>query len=179
MQDSEFDKEVYDQSGLNYVWKIIGSTIIPLIILILGGITFVGANGGLFKLFAIISVIISMAMSILCLMKATRTTTMIAVIIQLIVIIFMSVYAGLEAKFISGTGSSIYYIVSVVLLSLQVLISFWMEKKTQKGMMYEAQVNGFKRYVKAAREEELKEMVMEKPTVFFDILPYTYILRNI
>ena len=179
MQDSEFDKEVYDQSGLNYVWKIIGSTIIPLIILILGGITFVGANGGLFKLFAIISVIISMAMSILCLMKATRTTTMVAVIIQLIVIIFMSVYAGLEAKFISGTGSSIYYIVSVVLLSLQVLISFWMEKKTQKGMMYEAQVNGFKRYVKAAREEELKEMVMEKPTVFFDILPYTYILRNI
>ena len=179
MQDSEFDKEVYDQSGLNYVWKIIGSTIIPLIILILGGITFVGANGGLFKLFAIISVIISMAMSILCLMKATRTTTMVAVIIQLIVIIFMSVYAGLEAKFISGTGSSIYYIVSVVLLSLQVLISFWMEKKTKKGMMYEAQVNGFKRYVKAAREEELKEMVMEKPTVFFDILPYTYILRNI
>ena len=179
MQDSEFDKEVYDQSGLNYVWKIIGSTIIPLIILFLGGITFVGANGGLFKLFAIISVIISVCMSILCLMKATRTTTMIAVIIQLIVIIFMSVYAGLEAKFISGAGSSIYYIVSVVLLSLQVLISFWMEKKTQKGMMYEAQVNGFKRYVKAAREEELKEMVMEKPTVFFDILPYTYILRNI
>ena len=179
MQDSEFDKEVYDQSGLNYVWKIIGSTIIPLIILFLGGITFVGANGGLFKLFAIISVIISICMSILCLKKATRTTTMVAVIIQLIVIIFMSVYAGLEAKFISGTGSSIYYIVSVVLLSLQVLISFWMEKKTQKGMMYEAQVNGFKRYVKAAREEELKEMVMEKPTVFFDILPYTYILRNI
>ena len=179
MQDSEFDKEVYDQLGLNYVWKIIGSTIIPLIILFLGGITFVGANGGLFKLFAIISIIISICMSILCLKKATRTTTMVAVIIQLIIIIFMSVYAGLEAKFISGTGSSIYYIVSVVLLSLQVLISFWMEKKTQKGMMYEAQVNGFKRYVKAAREEELKEMVMEKPTVFFDILPYTYILRNI
>ena len=175
MQDSKFDKEVYDQSGLNYVWKIIGSTIIPLIILILGGITFAGANGGLFKLFAIISVVISMAMSILCLMKTTRTTTMIAVIIQLIVIIFMSVYAGLEAKFISGTGSSIYYIVSVVLLSLQVLISFWMEKKTQKGMMYEAQVNGFVKYIKTAREEELKEMVIEHPTMFFDILPYTYI----
>ena len=91
----------------------------------------------------------------------------------------MLVYAGIEAKFISGLGSGIYYIASAILLSLQVLISFWMEKKTQKGMMYEAQVNGFKRYVKAAREEELKEMVMEKPTVFFDILPYTYILRNI
>ena len=51
-----------------------------------------------------------------------------------------------------------------------------MEKKTQKGMMYEAQINGFKRYVKTAREEELKEMVEENPKAFFDILPYTYIL---
>ena len=50
-----------------------------------------------------------------------------------------------------------------------------MEKKTQKGMMYEAQVNGFVKYIKTAREEELKEMVIEHPTMFFDILPYTYI----
>ena len=179
MQNSKFDKEVYDQSGLKHVWKILGMTIIPLIILFLGAVSFVGSVGLTFKIISTIAILVSIFMSVMCLKKASRITTVVGVVVQLLIIIIMLVYSGVEAKFISGLGTGIYYIVSAILLSLQVLISFWMEKKTQKGMMYEAQVNGFKRYVKAAREEELKEMVMEKPTVFFDILPYTYILRNI
>ena len=175
MQNSKFDKEVYDQSGLKYVWKILGMTIIPLIILFLGAVSFVGSIGITFKVISTIAILVSIFMSVMCLKQASRTTTIIGVVIQLIIIIIMLVYAGIEAKFISGLGSGIYYIASAILLSLQVLISFWMEKKTQKGMMYEAQVNGFVKYIKTAREEELKEMVMEHPTMFFDILPYTYI----
>ena len=175
MQNSKFDKEVYDQSGLKHVWKILGMTIIPLIILFLGAVSFVGSIGVVFKVISTIAILISIFMSVMCLTKTSRTTTIIGVVIQLIIIILMLVYAGVEAKFISGLGSGVYYIVSAILLSLQVLISFWMEKKTQKGMMYEAQVNGFVKYIKTAREEELKEMVIEHPTMFFDILPYTYI----
>ena len=175
MQNSKFDKEVYDQSGLKHVWKIQGMTIIPLIILFLGAVSFVGSIGITFKIISTIAILVSIFMSVMCLKQASRTTTAIGVVIQLIIIIIMLVYAGIEAKFISGLGSGIYYIVSAILLSLQVLISFWMEKKTQKGMMYEAQVNGFAKYIKTAREDELKEMVMEHPTMFFDILPYTYI----
>ena len=175
MQNSKFDKEVYDQSGLKYVWKILGMTIIPLIILFLGAVSFVGSIGLTFKIISTIAILVSIFMSVMCLTKTSRTTTIIGVVIQLIIIILMLVYAGVEAKFISGLGSGVYYIASAILLSLQVLISFWMEKKTQKGMMYEAQVNGFVKYIKTAREEELKEMVMEHPTMFFDILPYTYI----
>ena len=175
MQNSKFDKEVYDQSGLKHVWKILGMTIIPLIILFLGAVSFVGSIGLTFKIISTIAILVSIFMSVMCLTKTSRTTTIIGVVIQLIIIILMLVYAGVEAKFISGLGSGIYYIVSAILLSLQVLISFWMEKKTQKGMMYEAQVNGFVKYIKTAREEELKEMVIEHPTMFFDILPYTYI----
>ena len=175
MQNSKFDKDVYDQSGLKYVWKILGITIIPLIILFLGAVSFVGSIGLTFKVISTIAIVVSIFMSVMCLTKTSRTTTVIGVVIQLIIIIIMLVYAGIEAKFISGLGSGVYYIVSAILLSLQVLISFWMEKKTQKGMMYEAQVNGFVKYIKTAREEELKEMVMEHPTMFFDILPYTYI----
>ena len=175
MQNSKFDKEVYDQSGLKHVWKIQGMTIIPLIILFLGAVSFVGSIGITFKIISTIAILVSIFMSVMCLKQASRTTTAIGVVIQLIIIIIMLVYAGIEAKFISGLGSGIYYIVSAILLSLQVLISFWMEKKTQKGMMYEAQVNGFVKYIKTAREEELKEMVMEHPKMFFDILPYTYI----
>ena len=175
MQNSKFDKEVYDQSGLKYVWKILGMTIIPLIILFLGAVSFVGSIGITFKVISTIAILVSIFMSVMCLKQTSRTTTVIGVVIQLIIIIIMLVYAGLEAKFISGLGSGVYYIASAILLSLQVLISFWMEKKTQKGMMYEAQVNGFVKYIKTAREEELKEMVIEHPTMFFDILPYTYI----
>ena len=175
MQNSKFDKEVYDQSGLKHVWKILGMTIIPLIILFLGAVSFVGSIGITFKIISTIAILVSIFMFVMCLKKASRTTTIVGVVIQLIIIIIMLVYAGVEAKFISGLGSGIYYIVSAILLSLQVLISFWMEKKTQKGMMYEAQVNGFVKYIKTAREEELKEMVIEHPTMFFDILPYTYI----
>ena len=175
MQNSKFDKDVYDQSGLKHVWKILGITIIPLIILFLGAVSFVGSIGLTFKIISTIAILASIFMSVMCLKQTSRTTTVIGVVIQLIIIIIMLVYAGVEAKFISGLGSGIYYIVSAILLSLQVLISFWMEKKTQKGMMYEAQVNGFVKYIKTAREEELKEMVIEHPTMFFDILPYTYI----
>ena len=175
MQNSKFDKEVYDQSGLKHVWKILGMTIIPLIILFLGAVSFAGSIGVVFKVISTIAILISVFLSVMCLKETSRTTTIIGVVIQLIIIILMLVYAGVEAKFISGLGSGIYYIVSAILLSLQVLISFWMEKKTQKGMMYEAQVNGFVKYIKTAREDELKEMVMEHPTMFFDILPYTYI----
>lgn len=175
MQNSKFDKEVYDQSGLKHVWKILGMTIIPLIILFLGAVSFVGSIGLTFKIISTIAILASIFMSVMCLKQTSRTTTVIGVVIQLIIIIIMLVYAGVEAKFISGLGSGIYYIVSAILLSLQVLISFWMEKKTQKGMMYEAQVNGFVKYIKTAREEELKEMVIKYPKIFFDILPYTYI----
>ena len=175
MQNSKFDKDVYDQSGLKHVWKILGMTIIPLIILFLGAVSFVGSIGLTFKIISTIAILASIFMSVMCLKQTSRTTTVIGVVIQLIIIIIMLVYAGVEAKFISGLGSGVYYIVSAILLSLQVLISFWMEKKTQKGMMYEAQVNGFVKYIKTAREEELKEMVIEHPTMFFDILPYTYI----
>ena len=175
MQNSKFDKEVYDQSGLKYVWKILGMTIIPLIILFLGAVSFAGSIGITFKVISTIAILVSIFMSVMCLKQVSRTTTVIGVVVQLIIIIGMLVYAGLEAKFISGLGTGIYYISSAILLSLQVLISFWMEKKTQKGMMYEAQVNGFVKYIKTAREEELKEMVIEYPKMFFDILPYTYI----
>ena len=175
MQNSKFDKDVYDQSGLKHVWKILGMTIIPLIILFLGAVSFAGSIGVVFKVISTIAILISVFLSVMCLKEISRTTTIIGVVIQLIIIILMLVYAGVEAKFISGLGSGIYYIVSAILLSLQVLVSFWMEKKTQKGMMYEAQVNGFVKYIKTAREDELKEMVMEHPTMFFDILPYTYI----
>ena len=175
MQNSKFDKDVYDQSGLKHVWKILGITIIPLIILFLGAVSFVGSIGLTFKIISTIAILASIFMSVMCLKQTSRTTTVVGVVIQLIIIIIMLVYAGVEAKFIFGLGTEIYYIVSAILLSLQVLISFWMEKKTQKGMMYEAQVNGFVKYIKTAREEELKEMVIEHPTMFFDILPYTYI----
>lgn len=112
---------------------------------------------------------------IVCLKKPTRTVTTVACAAYVIMIVGMLIYGGTEAEFIAGEGYRKYYVISQVLLGLQAILVVFMEKKTQKGMMYEAQVNGFVKYIKTAREEELKEMVIEHPKMFFDILPYTYI----
>ena len=95
---------------------------------------------------------------IVCLKRPTRTVTGVACAAYVIMIVGMLIYGGTEAEFIAGEGYRKYYIISQVLLGLQAILVIFMEKKTQKGMMYEAQINGFKRYVKTAREEELKEI---------------------
>lgn len=125
---------------------------------------------------AVMSIVGASIACIVCLKKPTRIVTTVACAAYVIMIVGMLIYGGTEAEFIAGEGYRKYYVISQVLLGLQAILVVFMEKKTQKGMMYEAQINGFKRYVKTAREEELKEMVEENPKAFFDILPYTYIL---
>ena len=69
MQNSKFDKDVYDQSGLKHVWKILGITIIPLIILFLGAVSFVGSIGLTFKIISTIAILVSIFMFVMCLTK--------------------------------------------------------------------------------------------------------------
>ena len=100
------------------------------------------------------SIVAASIACIVCLKKPTRTVTTVACAAYVIMIVGMLIYGGTEAEFIAGEGYRKYYIISQVLLGLQAILVIFMEKKTQKGMMYEAQINGFKQYVKKAREEE-------------------------
>lgn len=59
--------------------------------------------------------------------------------------------------------------VIVVLLKL-------MPKRTPYGNEILGRIRGFKTFVETAEKPRLEAMVMENPTYFYDILPYTYVL---
>lgn len=51
-----------------------------------------------------------------------------------------------------------------------------MSKRTAYGNEMLGKLKGFKRFLETAEKEKLESMVLENPTYFYDILPYTYVL---
>lgn len=51
-----------------------------------------------------------------------------------------------------------------------------MPKRTSYGNEILGRIKGFKNFLETAEKEKLEAMVMENPTYFYDILPYTYVL---
>ena len=51
-----------------------------------------------------------------------------------------------------------------------------MPKRTQYGNEILGKIKGFKKFLETAEKQKLDAMVMENPTYFYDILPFTYVL---
>lgn len=72
------------------------------------------------------------------------------------------------------------YLIGVIvgLLCLIGMIVFLklMPKRTKYGNEVLGKLRGFKNFLETAEKEKLEAMVMENPTYFFDILPFTYVL---
>lgn len=51
-----------------------------------------------------------------------------------------------------------------------------MPKRTRAGNEILGRIRGFKTFLEKAEKEQLEMMVMQDPTYFYDILPYTYVL---
>ena len=51
-----------------------------------------------------------------------------------------------------------------------------MPKRNPYGNEILGKIRGFRNFLVTARKEELERMVLENPTYFYDILPYTYVL---
>lgn len=51
-----------------------------------------------------------------------------------------------------------------------------MPKRTTLGTELLGKIRGFKRFLETAEKEKLEALVMQNPTYFYDILPYTYVL---
>lgn len=63
--------------------------------------------------------------------------------------------------------------VSLVIMAIFTMI---MTSRTEYGTMILGKIKGFKRFLETARKEELERLVIENPSYFYDILPYTYVL---
>ena len=51
-----------------------------------------------------------------------------------------------------------------------------MGRKTQYGEKIKSQVAGFRKFLVKVEKDKLETLVMENPSYFYDILPYTYAL---
>ncbi len=68
------------------------------------------------------------------------------------------------------------YIVGVVCVLGMVICLKYLPKRTQYGNEMLGKLRGFKNFLETAEKEKLEAMVMQDPTYFYNILPYTYVL---
>ena len=52
----------------------------------------------------------------------------------------------------------------------------YLPKRTPYGNDMLGKIRGFKKFLETAEKQKLEAMVMENPTYFYDILPFTYVL---
>ena len=52
----------------------------------------------------------------------------------------------------------------------------YFEQYTQKGREYLGRLRGLKQYIEVAEKDMMEAMVKENPTLFYDVLPYAYVL---
>lgn len=70
----------------------------------------------------------------------------------------------------------IAYVVGILCIIGMIECLKYLPKRTPYGTEMLGKIRGFKNFLQTARKEELEEMVMQNPTYFYDILPYTYVL---
>lgn len=70
----------------------------------------------------------------------------------------------------------IIYIVGILCVLGMVICLKYLPKRTKYGNDILGKISGFKNFLETAEKGKLEALVMEKPTYFYDILPYTYVL---
>ncbi len=69
----------------------------------------------------------------------------------------------------------IYLVGIICIIGMSVILKF-LPKRTPYGLEMLAKLRGFKNFLETVELEKLERMVDEKPTYFYDILPYAYVL---
>jgi len=68
------------------------------------------------------------------------------------------------------------YAIGVVGIIIMLILLFLMPKRTTYGCEMAGKIGGFKTFLETAEKQKLEMLVMENPSYFYDILPYTYVL---
>ncbi len=68
------------------------------------------------------------------------------------------------------------YIIGIICIIGMIICLKYLPKRTKYGNEILGKLRGFKNYLETAEKDKLEAMVMENPTYFYDILPYTYVL---
>lgn len=76
----------------------------------------------------------------------------------------------------SETIYSIGFAIGLLCLFSIIILLKIMKKRTPYGAEMLGKIKGFKNFLETAEKDKLEALVMENPTYFYDILPYTYVL---
>ena len=68
------------------------------------------------------------------------------------------------------------YIVGIVSIFLMCITLEFMPRRTKNGIEVLGKIKGFKNFLNIAEKEKLEELVLQDPSYFYNILPYTYVL---
>ena len=71
----------------------------------------------------------------------------------------------------------IIYNMSFACIFINIYFTIIMKRKTEYGEEIIAKVKGFKNFLETAEKDKLEALVLEDPSYFYNILPYTYVLN--
>lgn len=69
------------------------------------------------------------------------------------------------------------YVIGVVCIISMLILFAYLPKRTPYGKEIFGKLKGFKHFLETAEKDRLEAMVMQNPSYFYDILPYTYALE--
>ena len=75
--------------------------------------------------------------------------------------------------------SSVYTIgntIGIICIIGMLICLYCLPKRTEYDNQILGKIRGFKHFLETAEKQKLEQLVMEDPTYFYDILPYTYVL---
>ena len=85
-------------------------------------------------------------------------------------------YTSLIGSYIVGTLPIVNIIIAIICSVIIIIISGKFNYRTEFGNKIYGRIIGFKKFLETAEKDQLEHLVMENPTYFYDILPYTYVL---
>lgn len=106
--------------------------------------------------------------------KSSRFVRVFAILLILGFAMMFSV--GIMAMSFLFEFSLLYTVLPFMLLFVVAMIGAHIPRRTLKGARWYAQILGLKRFIETSEIRRLEMMVAETPYLFYDILPYAYVL---
>lgn len=101
---------------------------------------------------------------------------------KIFMLIWGSLFGGLPwlslvlPQLLSNEMYLITYLVGIICIVIMYILLRKMPKRTEYGNEMLGKIKGFRNFLKHAENPELETLVMQHPTYFYDILPFTYVL---
>lgn len=103
-------------------------------------------------------------------------------VLMIFLVLWGTMFAGIPLGsvmlpiFISDKKYLVTYSIGMICVIIQSVFINVISKRTKYGTEVLGRIFGFRDFLVNCEAEKLEMMVMEQPTYFYDILPYTYVL---